>query len=90
MVATREPCDSNSTSCEVDCYGDVTESGPVTYLWKKDEGEWMVSDSGPNSKRLIVTKDEDGKVKTLTCEVKNVFSMEQSNPGTNHLYHEGM
>ena len=92
-VVTRLPCDSNSTSCEVHCLplrGDITESGPVTYLWKKDEGEWMVSDSGPNSNRLIVTRDKDGKVKTLTCEVKNVFSMERSNPGPNYLYHEGM
>ena len=90
VVITKEPCDSNSTSCVVECHGNFTESGPVTYLWKRDDGAWMESESGVNSNRLIVSRDKDRSVKTFTCEVKNEFSREQSDPGRNYLYHEGM
>ena len=88
-MITKEPCDSNSTSCVVECHGNFTESGPVTYLWKRDDGAWMESESGANSNRLTVTKDKDWKVKTFSCEVRNEISRKQSDPLPNLLY-EGM
>ena len=87
-MVTKAPCDPDSTSCEVDCFfrGDVTECGPISYLWRRDEGELTVSESGA---QLIITKDEDRGVKTFTCEVRNAFSEERSDLLPNLLYQEG-
>ena len=83
-----EPCASNATSCLLECVVfKITDSGRVTYRWKKDEGEWMVSDFGQNSTLLTFTNDEEGmKIKEFFCEVKNKFSANQSRAIDNPFY----
>ena len=65
----------------------IRDSGPVIYRWKKDEGEWMVSDSVQDYAPLIITNDEEGrKAKVFFCDVKNMFSVEQSRAFDNPFY----
>ena len=65
----------------------LRDLGPVTYRWKKDEGEWMDSDSGQDYGPLNITNDKEGKkVKQFFCEVKNMFSVKQSRAMDNPFY----
>ena len=81
------PCESNSTSCILHCIGDVSESGEVSYGWRFDPGGWR----GPSANETRIYNDKEGrKVKTFSCEVRNEFSVEQSDPVRNLFYEEGM
>ena len=71
------------TKCTLTCKGDIRESGVVTYRWKKDEGEWMVSDSGQNSARLKINNETTKEVKKFFCEMRNNISWNQSDPHRN-------
>uniref|UniRef100_A0A3Q0RXL5 Ig-like domain-containing protein n=1 Tax=Amphilophus citrinellus TaxID=61819 RepID=A0A3Q0RXL5_AMPCI len=36
-------CDPDTETCRLICYGDIANAGPVSYFWKKDDGEWEPS-----------------------------------------------
>uniref|UniRef100_A0A669D4L9 Ig-like domain-containing protein n=1 Tax=Oreochromis niloticus TaxID=8128 RepID=A0A669D4L9_ORENI len=75
-------CDRSST-CGLKCYGDITNAGPVTYSWKKDDGEW---EEGQDRRDL--SKLEKDSVKTFTCRMKNPVSQKESKPFQNPFHQE--
>ncbi|XP_047458601.1 uncharacterized protein LOC125018614 [Mugil cephalus] len=74
-------CDSSSYNCTVQllCDGDIKESGPVTFSWRKDEGAWKESEQVMN----ITNDEETKKVETFSCRMKNPVSEKDSEPEQN-------
>ncbi|XP_074501505.1 CD48 antigen-like [Sebastes fasciatus] len=68
-------CEPYSDSCRLSCDSDTTEAEPVTYSWKKGDGEWEVS-----GKDITITNKDDSGVKTFTCRMENPVSREESDP----------
>ncbi|CAI5654967.1 unnamed protein product [Oreochromis niloticus] len=83
-VVTLQPlaCDRPSL-CGLKCYGDITNAGPVTYSWKKDDGEW---EEGQDKRDL--TSLEMDSVKTFTCRMNNPVSQKESKAFKNPFYQE--
>uniref|UniRef100_A0A3Q2UZR5 Ig-like domain-containing protein n=1 Tax=Haplochromis burtoni TaxID=8153 RepID=A0A3Q2UZR5_HAPBU len=75
-------CDRPSL-CGLKCYGDITNAGPVTYSWKKDDGEWERG----QDKRDLSSLEMDS-VKTFTCRMENSVSQKESLPFKNRFYQE--
>uniref|UniRef100_A0A3B4ERG4 Ig-like domain-containing protein n=1 Tax=Pundamilia nyererei TaxID=303518 RepID=A0A3B4ERG4_9CICH len=75
-------CDRPSL-CGLKCYGDITNAGPVTYSWKKDDGEWERG----QDKRDLSSLEMDS-VKTVTCRMENSVSQKESLPFKNRFYQE--
>ncbi|XP_031592071.1 SLAM family member 9-like [Oreochromis aureus] len=75
-------CNRPST-CGLKCHGDITNAGPVTYSWKKDDGEW---EDGQDRRNL--TSLEMDSVKTFTCRMKNPVSQNESKAFKNPFYQE--
>lgn len=75
-------CNRPST-CGLKCHGDITNAGPVTYSWKKDDGEW---EEGQDRREL--TSLEMDSVKTFTCRMKNPVSEKESLLFKNQFYQE--
>ncbi|KAL1005608.1 hypothetical protein UPYG_G00061290 [Umbra pygmaea] len=61
-------CNSDKTLCTLSCDGDTTDAEPVSYQWKKGQGDFQQS-----AKQLNVTKTEDSKT-NYTCQLKNAVS----------------
>ncbi|XP_037637726.1 SLAM family member 9-like [Sebastes umbrosus] len=62
-------------SCKFSCDSNITEAEPITYSWKKGDGEWKVS-----GKDINITRKYDTGVKTFTCRMENPVSREESDP----------
>ncbi|KAL3971648.1 hypothetical protein ACER0C_024997 [Sarotherodon galilaeus] len=75
-------CNRPST-CGLKCHGDITNAGPVTYSWKKDDGEW---EDGQDRRDL--SSLEMDSVKTFTCRMKNPVSQKDSVALPNPFYQE--
>ncbi|KAL3971661.1 carboxypeptidase N regulatory subunit [Sarotherodon galilaeus] len=75
-------CNRPST-CGLKCHGDITNAGPVTYSWKKDDGEWEDGQDRRNLSSL-----EMDSVKTFTCRMKNPVSQKDSVALPNPFYQE--
>ncbi|CAI5654970.1 unnamed protein product [Oreochromis niloticus] len=75
-------CDRPSL-CGLKCHGDITNAGPVTYSWKKDDGEW---EDGQDRRDL--SSLEMDSVKTFTCRMKNPVSQKESKAFKNPFYQE--
>ncbi|XP_039640632.1 uncharacterized protein LOC120548438 [Perca fluviatilis] len=74
-------CSFIRDSCTLVCEANITEpAGPVTYSWKKDDGEW--EEPGKN---LDITKNGTSDVKTFTCRIQNPVSERDSKPKDNPL-----
>ena len=85
VVNKGPPCLPQSTTCSLVCEGNITDSGPVSYRWKEDGGEWR--ESGQN---WTITNDEEWKkVEKVFCEMKNPVSVEQSG-ATDNMFYKGM
>ncbi|XP_059215993.1 SLAM family member 9-like [Centropristis striata] len=76
-------CGPESVQCKLTCVAENPEAEPVTYSWKRDDGDWTES-----GKDLSITKEGDSSVKTFTCQAKNPVSEEVSQPKENLLYKE--
>ncbi|XP_047458584.1 uncharacterized protein LOC125018607 [Mugil cephalus] len=77
-------CDSSSSNCSLSCDGEIKESEPVTFSWRKDDGEWKES-----KQVLKITNDEETKkVKTFSCKMKNPVSEKESKPEKNPFHPE--
>ncbi|XP_035847921.1 T-lymphocyte surface antigen Ly-9-like [Sander lucioperca] len=77
-------CSNDSDSCTLDCEANITEpAGPVTYSWKKGDGEWKES-----GKDLDITKNGTLDVETFTCRIQNPVSERDSKPKRNPLLEE--
>ncbi|CAI5654980.1 unnamed protein product [Oreochromis niloticus] len=72
---------NRSSTCGLKCHGDITNAGPVTYSWKKDDGEW---EDGQDRRDL--SKLEMDSVKTFTCRMKNPVSQKESEAFKNPFY----
>ncbi|XP_047459474.1 uncharacterized protein LOC125019015 [Mugil cephalus] len=85
-VVTARPlsCCSSSSSCGLWCYGEIKESGPVTFYWRKDDGEWKESEQVMN----ITNDEETKKVKTFSCRMKNPVSEKESESEQNPFWRE--
>ncbi|XP_047458604.1 uncharacterized protein LOC125018617 [Mugil cephalus] len=77
-------CDSSSSSCSLFCDGDIEESGPVTFSWKKGNGTWNESEQVMN----ITNDEETEKVKTFSCRMKNPVSEKESESEQNPFWRE--
>ncbi|XP_056443551.1 uncharacterized protein LOC130380389 isoform X3 [Gadus chalcogrammus] len=67
-------------TCALKCAADTTDLGPVSYEWKKDEGEWNKGDALKN----ISSSDTPEK---FSCRLKTrVRTSEASIPKDNPLY----
>ncbi|XP_047458603.1 uncharacterized protein LOC125018616 [Mugil cephalus] len=77
-------CDSSSSSCGLLCDGVIEESRPVTFSWRKDDGEWK------ESKQVMdITNDEETKkVKTFSCRMMNPVSEKESESEQNPFWRE--
>ncbi|XP_032364486.1 T-lymphocyte surface antigen Ly-9-like [Etheostoma spectabile] len=71
-------CPSALDRCTLSCEGVTTNDGPVTYSWKKGDGDWTES-----GKYLDITKEERADVETFTCRIQNPVSARQSRPKEN-------
>ncbi|XP_074503179.1 CD48 antigen-like [Sebastes fasciatus] len=76
-------CGAESESCNFSCEAKTTEAEPITYSWKKGDGEWKVS-----GKDINITSIDDSGVKNFTCRMENPVSQEESDPEPNPLYKE--
>ncbi|XP_047458602.1 uncharacterized protein LOC125018615 [Mugil cephalus] len=77
-------CDSSSSSCNLFCYGEIKESRPVTFYWRKDDGDWKESEQV-----MDITNDEETKkVETFSCRMKNPVSEKDSEPEQNPFHPE--
>ncbi|XP_037637721.1 SLAM family member 9-like isoform X2 [Sebastes umbrosus] len=76
-------CGADFESCGFSCDSDTTEAEPITYSWKKGDGEWEVS-----GKDITITSTDDSGMKTFTCRMENPVSREESDPEHNPLYKE--
>ncbi|XP_074503196.1 CD48 antigen-like [Sebastes fasciatus] len=76
-------CGADFESCRFSCDSDTTEAEPITYSWKKGDGEWEVS-----GKEITITSTDDSGVKTFTCRIENPVSREESDPEHNPFYKE--
>lgn len=83
VVVRPLTCTADSDSCSLTCASDTTDTEPITYSWKKGDGEWEVS-----GKDITITSTDDSGVKTFTCRMKNPVSEEESDPEPNLLYKE--
>ncbi|XP_026211860.1 SLAM family member 9-like [Anabas testudineus] len=75
IVVQPLSCSSHSDSCNLNCDGDTTKTGPVTYSWKKGDGAWEVSE-----KVLNIINNETQKVETFSCRMENLLGMKDSEP----------
>ncbi|XP_071336022.1 lymphocyte function-associated antigen 3-like [Trachinotus anak] len=76
-------CSTASDSCTLSCgNGDSSGAGPVTYSWKKDDGQWV--QEGKN--KSIIYNEETKRIKTFSCQMKNPVSVEQSDPHQNPFF----
>ncbi|XP_035848362.1 uncharacterized protein LOC116056412 [Sander lucioperca] len=73
-------CSHHSDSCTLSCKAATTDAGPVTYSWKKGDGEWEES-----GKDLNITKNGTLDVETFTCRIQNPVSDRDSKPENNPL-----
>ncbi|XP_074501503.1 CD48 antigen-like [Sebastes fasciatus] len=69
--------------CNFSCDYVNTEAEPITYSWKKGDGEWEVS-----GRYITITSKDDSGVKTFTCRMENPVSEEESDSEPNPLYKE--
>ncbi|XP_074503178.1 SLAM family member 9-like [Sebastes fasciatus] len=83
VVVRPLTCTADSKNCSLTCDSDTTDAEPITYSWKKGDGEWKVS-----GKDINITRKDDSGVKTFTCRMKNPVSEEESDPEPNPLYKE--
>ncbi|XP_034754523.1 SLAM family member 9-like [Etheostoma cragini] len=83
-VVTRPlTCSSASDGCTLTCDADpavLVGAGPVTYSWKKGDGDWTGS-----GKDLDITKEGTAEVETFTCRIQNPVSARESRPRRNPL-----
>ncbi|XP_037638417.1 SLAM family member 9-like [Sebastes umbrosus] len=68
-------CIAIDHSCKFSCDSNTTEAEPITYSWKKGDGEWKVS-----GKDITITREHDSGGKTFTCRMENPVSREESDP----------
>ncbi|XP_037637712.1 SLAM family member 9-like [Sebastes umbrosus] len=81
VVVRTLTCEAWNVSWKFSCDSDTTEAEPITYSWKKGDGEWKVS-----GKDINITRKYDSGVKTFTCRMENPVSREESDPEPNPLY----
>ncbi|XP_074501502.1 CD48 antigen-like [Sebastes fasciatus] len=75
VVLRTSICGAISHRCRLSCDSDTTEAEPITYSWKKGDGEWKVS-----GKDIDITRKDDSGGKTFTCRMENPVSREESDP----------
>ncbi|XP_037637711.1 SLAM family member 9-like [Sebastes umbrosus] len=75
VVERTLTCGAISHRCRFSCDSDTTEAEPITYSWKKGDGEWKVS-----GKDITITREYDSGGKTFTCRMENPVSREESDP----------
>ncbi|XP_037637713.1 SLAM family member 9-like [Sebastes umbrosus] len=75
VVLRTLTCEPYSDSCRFSCDSNTTEAEPITYSWKKGDGEWEVS-----GKDITITNKHDSGGKTFTCRMENPVSREESDP----------
>ncbi|XP_074501504.1 CD48 antigen-like [Sebastes fasciatus] len=75
VVVRSLVCEADSENCRLSCDSDTTEAEPITYSWKKGDGEWKVS-----GKDITITNKDDSGGKTFTCRMENPVSREESDP----------
>ncbi|XP_074503181.1 uncharacterized protein LOC141774418 [Sebastes fasciatus] len=83
VVVRPLTCTADSKNCSLTCDSDTTDAEPITYSWKKGDGEWEVS-----GKDINITRKDDSGGKTFTCRMENPVSEEESDPEPNLLYKE--
>ncbi|XP_074503192.1 CD48 antigen-like [Sebastes fasciatus] len=81
VVERTSICGAIDRSCRFSCDSDTTEAEPITYSWKKGDGEWKVS-----GKDITITREYDSGVKTFTCRMENPVSQEESDPLYKELF----
>ncbi|XP_037638418.1 SLAM family member 9-like [Sebastes umbrosus] len=83
VVLRTLTCEAESESCTFSCDSDSDTTGaePITYSWKKGDGEVLGKD-------INITREHDSGVKTFTCRMENPVSQEESDPEHNPLYKE--
>ncbi|XP_070834214.1 uncharacterized protein [Chaetodon trifascialis] len=74
-------CNPLSVKCTLSCDGDTSKAEPVTYSWKRGDGEWEKLERDMN-----IIKSETGHVETFSCRMKNPVSEEESDPKDNPLF----
>ncbi|XP_056443491.1 uncharacterized protein LOC130380350 [Gadus chalcogrammus] len=75
-IETQPLC---NVTCTLKCTADTTDLGPVSYEWKKDEGEWTKGDKLKN----ISSSDTPEK---FFCRLTRVRTSNNSLPMENPLY----
>ncbi|XP_037637714.1 SLAM family member 9-like [Sebastes umbrosus] len=81
VVERTLSCGALSDSCKFSCDSNTTEAEPVSYSWKKGDGEWEVS-----GKDITITREEFTVWSTFTCRIENPVSQEESDPKPNPVY----
>uniref|UniRef100_A0A3Q3B348 Ig-like domain-containing protein n=1 Tax=Kryptolebias marmoratus TaxID=37003 RepID=A0A3Q3B348_KRYMA len=69
-------CNHLSQACNLSCFGNITDAGPVQYFWKRGEGEWKESQEDLD----ITNNEETQQIKTFSCNMKNPISEKESGP----------
>ncbi|KAI3363517.1 hypothetical protein L3Q82_012117 [Scortum barcoo] len=62
-----------SNNCTLTCEGDTAGAEPITYSWKKGDGEWVEMEQV-----LEIIKAETQDVKNFICRMMNFFSEKES------------
>ncbi|KAF3707905.1 Lymphocyte function-associated antigen 3 [Channa argus] len=83
VVLRTLTCNPASENCSLTCEGDVSGAGVVTYSWKEDDGDWMTLEKSFTAEARKVRS-----VKTVSCQMKNRVSEDESVPFKNPLFQE--
>ncbi|KAM4598769.1 uncharacterized protein V3H82_010828 [Fundulus diaphanus] len=87
-VAVRPlTCSAASETCNLDCRGDFTDTGPVRFFWKKgDTGRW---EEMQESTITIFNNEEAKKIESFRCKASNPLGeTEESKAEKNPLTQE--
>ncbi|KAM9306109.1 CD48 antigen-like isoform 1-T1 [Pholidichthys leucotaenia] len=66
-------CSKALEECSLICQGDTRTSGPVSYMWRKDGGQWEAG-----GRELKIQKNETLNIETFFCKMKNPVSESES------------
>ncbi|KAM7385190.1 hypothetical protein PAMP_001285 [Pampus punctatissimus] len=72
-------CNRNYKTCTLTCDGNIERCGPVTYSWRRGDGEWTQGDLN----LIIINNEETLEVKTFSCRLQNRINTETSEPVKN-------
>uniref|UniRef100_A0A3Q1GB11 Ig-like domain-containing protein n=1 Tax=Acanthochromis polyacanthus TaxID=80966 RepID=A0A3Q1GB11_9TELE len=79
---TSLTCTKESKSCSLSCGGDITEAGPVTFDFKKGDGDWEEGEKDIT----IVNDATTNAVETFSCRMKNPLGETDSESVDNPFY----